>query len=126
MKGKSVFLAVNASLCWLNNVSGVYLVQVSLILIVSKPLLPIGLLTGKIVRQRRRKMAIQRQPLLLQYKQQANPLLSVHNYTPLVIRRNGKNKPLTLLSQGKLHGINRNKYTVCTMKSSQPQPRPIL
>jgi hypothetical protein len=27
----------------------------------------------------------QRQPLLVQYKQQANPLLSMHNYTPLVI-----------------------------------------
>jgi hypothetical protein len=30
---KSVFLAVNASLRWLNNVVGVYLVQVSLLLI---------------------------------------------------------------------------------------------
>jgi hypothetical protein len=30
---KSVFLAVNASLCWLNNVVGVYLVKVSLLLI---------------------------------------------------------------------------------------------
>ena len=27
------FMAVNASLCWLNNVSGVYLIQVSLLLI---------------------------------------------------------------------------------------------
>ncbi len=48
---KSVFLAVNASLRWLNNVSGVYLEQVSLLLIGQQglelffrcgPLLPIG------------------------------------------------------------------------------------
>jgi hypothetical protein len=32
----------------------------------------------------------------LQYKQQANPLLSMHNYTPLVIGGNDKNKQLTL------------------------------
>jgi hypothetical protein len=32
---KSVFLAINASLRWLNNVSGVYLVKVSLLLIAS-------------------------------------------------------------------------------------------
>ena len=85
---KSVFLAVNASLRWLNNVSGVYLVQVSMLLIGQRglghffryrPLLPIG---WRIVQIKR---PIQRQPLLLQYKQQANPLLSVHNYTQLVI-----------------------------------------
>jgi hypothetical protein len=33
---------------------------------------------------------------------QANPLLSMKNYTPLVISRNDKNKQLTLLSQRKL------------------------
>jgi hypothetical protein len=33
MTHESVILAVNASLRWLNNVSGVYLVQVSLLLI---------------------------------------------------------------------------------------------
>ncbi len=58
---KSVFLAVNASLRWLNNVSGVYLVQVSLILIGQRgiryqPLLPIGWRTVQIVRQRKRKI----------------------------------------------------------------------
>jgi hypothetical protein len=42
---------------------------------------------------------VQHQPLLVQYKQQANPLLSMHNYTPLVITGNDKNKQLTLLSQ---------------------------
>jgi hypothetical protein len=30
------------------------------------------------------KQPMQRQLLLVQYKQQANPLLSIHNYTPLV------------------------------------------
>jgi hypothetical protein len=41
------------------------------------------------------KQPIQRQLLLVQNKQQANPLLSMHNYTPLVISRNDKNKQLT-------------------------------
>jgi hypothetical protein len=67
-RGKcTVFLAVNASLHWLNNVCGVYLTQVSLLLIGQqglvdffrhRPLLPIG----------------QRQLLLVQYKHEANPL----------------------------------------------------
>jgi hypothetical protein len=48
------------------------------------------------------KRPIQRQPLLLQHKQEVNPLLSMHNYTPLVISGNDKNKQLTLLSQRKL------------------------
>jgi hypothetical protein len=56
---KSVVLAVNTSSRWLNNVSGVYLVQVSLLLIV--------------------------QQSLGHFKQQANSLLSMHNYTPLLI-----------------------------------------
>jgi hypothetical protein len=38
----------------------------------------------------------QRQLLLVQYKQQANPLLSAHNYTPLVSGRKDKNKQLTV------------------------------
>jgi hypothetical protein len=38
----------------------------------------------------------------LQQKQQANPLLSMHIYTPNAISRNAKNKQLTLLSQRKL------------------------
>jgi hypothetical protein len=33
---------------------------------------------------------LQRQLLLGQYKQQANPLLSIHNYTPLVVSKNDK------------------------------------
>jgi hypothetical protein len=47
--------------------------------------------------------------LLVQYKQQANLLLSIHNFTPLKISRNDKNKQLTLLSQRKTT-INREKY----------------
>jgi hypothetical protein len=38
---------------------------------------------------------IQRQPLLVQYNHQANPLLSMSNYTPLVISKNDKNKQQT-------------------------------
>jgi hypothetical protein len=48
------------------------------------------------------KRPIQRQPLLVQYKHQADPLLAMKNYTPLVISRNDKNKQVTLLSQRKL------------------------
>jgi hypothetical protein len=42
------------------------------------------------------------QPFLMQYKQQANPLLSMQNYTPLVISGNDKNKEIAVLSQRKL------------------------
>jgi hypothetical protein len=48
------------------------------------------------------KRSIQRQPLLVQHKHQANPLLSMNNYTALVISRNDKIKQLTFLSQRKL------------------------
>ena len=50
---------------------------------------------------------MQRQ-LLLQYKQQANPLLSINTYILLVISKNDKNKQLTLLSQRKLALTARN------------------
>jgi hypothetical protein len=53
------------------------------------------------------KQPTQRQLPLVQYKQQAHPLLSIHNYTPL-ISRNDKNKQLTLLSQCKLALTARN------------------
>jgi hypothetical protein len=61
---KNVFLVVNASLHWLNNVSGVYLVQVSLLLIGQRssghffryrPLLLIGWRIVQILRHHRRK-----------------------------------------------------------------------
>ncbi len=51
---------------------------------------------------------MQRQQLLVQYKQQANPLLSMNNHTPPVIRENDKNKQLTLLSQRKIALTTRN------------------
>jgi hypothetical protein len=38
------------------------------------------------------KQPIQRQLLLVQWKQQANPVLSMNNYTPPVISRKDKNK----------------------------------
>jgi hypothetical protein len=44
------------------------------------------------------------------YKQQANPLLSMHNYTQLVISGKNKNKQLTLLSQCKLALTGRNMF----------------
>ncbi len=40
--------------------------------------------------------------VIRQPSQQANPLFSKHNYTPLVISGNYKNNQLTLLSQRKL------------------------
>jgi hypothetical protein len=48
------------------------------------------------------KRSMQRKPFLVQYKQQANLLLSMHYYTPLVISGNDKNKQITSLSQHKL------------------------
>jgi hypothetical protein len=67
-------------------------------------LLPLGWNTVQIERQHLTggKLQIQLKPLLVQCKQQANPLLLMHNYTPPVISRNDKNKQLTLLSQRKL------------------------
>jgi hypothetical protein len=70
------------SLRWLNNVSGVYLIQVSLLLngeqglvdfLRYRPLLSIGLC--KYYANARGKRQIQRQALLVQYKQQANEQL---------------------------------------------------
>ncbi len=51
----------------------------------------------------------QRQPLLVQYKQQANPLLSMNNHTPLLISGKDTNKQQTLLSQCKL-ALTATKY----------------
>jgi hypothetical protein len=63
---KSVLYAVNACLHWLNNVSGVYLIQLligqqGLVDFFSyRPLLPIGRRIVQILRKRRRKQPIQR------------------------------------------------------------------
>ena len=73
------------------------------------------------------KRPIQRQPLLLQYKQQANPLLSMNNYTPLVISRNDNNKQLTLISQRKLALTEKIRKWLCkfggTSKTIKNQAR---
>jgi hypothetical protein len=54
------------------------------------------------------KRQIQRQPLLVQYKQKANPRLSMNKYFQLLISWNDKNKQVTLLSQRKLALTARN------------------
>jgi hypothetical protein len=94
----------------LMRVCALCLVQVSMLLIGQqglghffryRPLLPIDWRIVQILHQLRAggKRPIQRQPLLVQYKQQANPLLSINNYTPVVISGNDKNKQLTLLKR---------------------------
>ncbi len=108
---------VNATLRWLDTVSGVYLVQVSLLLICQqglghlfryRPCLPLARGLCKFYANTGARRPIQRQPLLVQYKKQANLHLSMNNYTPLVISGNDKNKQLTLLSQRKLALTVRN------------------
>ncbi len=109
---------VNASLRWLNNVTGLYLVQVSLLhngqqglghfFFKYRPLLPIGWRIVKILRQRLRKITNTARTPLSAIQAATNPLLSMHNYTPLVISGNDKNKKLTLLSQRKLALTARN------------------
>jgi hypothetical protein len=78
--------------------------------------LPIGWRIAQIVCQHQRKTANKQQPQLVQYKQQAYPLLSMHNYTPLVISGNDKNKQLTSLGQRKLAITSRN--TLFVLKKS--------
>jgi hypothetical protein len=101
------FLSANASLRWLNNVVGVYLVQVSLLHIGQqglvdffsyRPLLPMGWRIVQIYANDRGKQP-KRQLLVVQYKQQANPLLLTQYYTPLVISWNDKNKQLTFIKR---------------------------
>jgi hypothetical protein len=73
---------------------------------------------------------MQRQPVLVQYKQQVNTLLSMHNYTPLVISGKDKNKQLTLSSQYKLALTMRNTLFALenhwrTQKFKKMAPSPI-
>jgi hypothetical protein len=66
-------------------------------------LILIGWRIVQILRQRRWKTTNTSQITLSAIQPwQANPLLSMKNYTPLLISRNNKNKQLTLLSQSKL------------------------
>ncbi len=66
----------------------------------------------------------------MQYKQQANPLLSMNNYTPLMISENDKNKQLTLLSHRKLALTARNtflRYKIIGAQKKFPKwPRPLF
>ncbi len=62
------------------------------------------------------KRPIQRQPLLVHYKHQANLLLLMLNYILLVICRNDKNKQLTFLSQCKL-AFTGKKYVSSSVNS---------
>jgi hypothetical protein len=82
----------------------------------------------QILRQRRKKTTNAAPTTLSPIQAAANPLLSMHNYAPLVISRNEKNKQLTLLSQRKLALYAIKKLFI---KSSGPlkfknQPRTIL
>jgi hypothetical protein len=94
---------------WFNNASGVYLVQVSLLLIGQqdsghffryRPLLPVGWkMYLQIILQQERKMVNTAPTTLSAIQAASQSILSMHNYTPLVISGNDKNKPLTLFSQ---------------------------
>jgi hypothetical protein len=100
------------------NVSGVYNVHVLSLLLIGqqglvdffryRPLLPIGWRIVQILRQRRRKTTNTAPTTLSVIKHQANPLLSVNNYTQLAISRTDKNKQLKLSSQLQT-GNNSNK-----------------
>jgi hypothetical protein len=63
------------------------------------------------------KLQIQSQSLSVHKKQQAYPLILMYNCTQVLISGNDKKKQLTGPIQT---GINRNKYTFCIMKSSEP------
>jgi hypothetical protein len=67
----------------------------------------------QILRHAGGKQPMQRQLLLAQCKQQANPILSINNYTPLVISRNDKTNAakIIILSQRKLALTDRNKLS---------------
>jgi hypothetical protein len=79
-----------------NNISGVYLIQVSLLAWSA------GWRIVNFTPTLEDNIQYSANHCLVQYKHQANPLLSMNNYTPLVISRNYKNKQLTLLGQRKL------------------------
>ncbi len=119
---KSVFLAVNVTWRWLNNVCGVYrfpcFFSVSRVWEISSDIGSCFPLAGglcKLYANAGGKWPLQHRPFLVQYKKQANPLLSMHNYTSLVISRNDKNKQLT--SKPMQTRINCEKYTFCIIKS---------
>jgi hypothetical protein len=98
-----------ASLRWLSNVVGGYLVQVSLLLIghqVGRFLQVSALASYRLTDcanftptpDENNQCSAN---YLVQCKQQVNPFLSMNNYTPHVISRHDKNRQLSLLSQRK-------------------------
>jgi len=80
------------------------------------PVLPIGWRILQILRQRWRKTTNTAPTTLSEilYKQQDNPLLSMHNYTLLVVSGNDKNKQITLSTQT---CINWKKYVNSSVNS---------
>jgi hypothetical protein len=83
---KSAFLRVNASLRWLENVSNVYgFLLVCGVWDISSSIDPFFPLAGGLCKfyTNARGKPIQRQPLLVQYKQQANPPFSFINCAAL-------------------------------------------
>ncbi len=96
-------------------VVGVYLVQVSLLLVAQqdladffryRPLLPIGWKIVQILRQRRRNTTNTAPTTFSAICNTSSK--PIHFYHPLVMSRNDKNKQLTLLSQRKLALTTRN------------------
>jgi hypothetical protein len=86
----------------------------------------------QILRQCRRKTSNTAPTILsaILYKQQANPLLSMNNYTPLVISGNDKNTQLSLLSRVKLALTARNALFADIKLLARPKelkkwPRPL-
>jgi hypothetical protein len=116
---KIVFLTVNASLCWLNNVSVVHLVPVSLLLIGQRSLghfsgidLAFHWLEDYINFTRMPEENNQYSANRSFCNTISMPIHFINAqllYTPFVISRNNKNKQLTLLSQRKLAFTARNK-----------------
>ncbi len=73
-------------------------------------------------RRSRGKRQIQRQPFLMQYKEQAISFLLMNNYTPLEITGNYKNKQLTLLSQRKFALPRKMHFFIGTTKKFKNGP----
>jgi len=82
------------------------------------------------LRQRRGKRTESTTPSAIQASSQSTSLLSMNNYTPLVISRNYKNKQLILLCQGKLALTAVNKllqYKIIGAPNKfQNLPRPLV
>ncbi len=114
------------------NVVGVYLVQISSLLLGQqslghffryRPLLPIGWRILQILSHHRRKITNTEPTTLSAIQAASQSTFTLHNYTPVVISRNDKSKQLTLLSQRKLALTARNTFCV---KKIKKWPRPLF